>query len=287
VLRGALTTALAAAFVLTGVSTASASTGGVSGGVLTYTATSGENNDVQIWPTSATPGAISLDDFGTASLVANAGCALVTGELHCTGVTSIVLNLGNSADYADWTAVSVPVTYNAGSGADEGYGGGGSDTFAMSTGDDYVEAGSGNDTITLDSGYDYGLAEAGNDTFTGVDDFSDDYMYGGSGNDSVDYSDRTERVNVSLDGVANDGEVGENDLVEADIENVVGGSGNDDLTGNDLGANTLTGGAGNDALVGNGGGDTLSGDDGEDALTGGAGADVLDGGADGDVHQRP
>ncbi|MFL6182440.1 MAG: calcium-binding protein, partial [Actinomycetes bacterium] len=229
VIRGSLSLAIVGAFVVTGAPAALASTGAVAGGVLTYTASASENNDVAVWPTSATPGAISLDDFGTGSLVAGAGCTLVTGELHCTGVTSVVLNLGNLTDYADWTAISLPVTYNAGSGADEGYGGSGADTFAMSTGDDYVEAGAGADTITMDSGSDYTLAGDGNDSFLeSSDDFSSDYLYGGAGTDTADYSGRTERVNVSLDGVDNDGEVGEQDLVESDVENVTGGSGNDD-----------------------------------------------------------
>ena len=99
--------------------------------MLTYNATANENNDVLIRPTSATPGAITLDDFGTASLVAGANCPLVSGELRCTGVTSIVLNVGNLGDVADWTAIDLPVTYNASTGNDEGYGGSGNDTFNM------------------------------------------------------------------------------------------------------------------------------------------------------------
>lgn len=53
------------------------------------------------------------------------------------------------------------------------------------------------------------------------------------------------------------------------IENVIGGSGNDTIRGND-GANAIYGGAGND---------TLYGHDGNDMLVGGAGNDFLDGGA--------
>jgi serralysin len=52
------------------------------------------------------------------------------------------------------------------------------------------------------------------------------------------------------------------------IENAVGGSGNDAITGN----------AAANALTGNGGNDTLSGNSGVDTLTGGAGNDRLDGG---------
>jgi Ca2+-binding RTX toxin-like protein len=50
------------------------------------------------------------------------------------------------------------------------------------------------------------------------------------------------------------------------IENFIGGSGNDSITGT-AAANALTGGAGND---------TLTGGRGQDTLTGGLGADVFD-----------
>ena len=49
------------------------------------------------------------------------------------------------------------------------------------------------------------------------------------------------------------------------IENAVGGSGNDTITGNQA-ANVLSGGAGNDTLQGNGGSDTLTGGTGADTF---------------------
>ena len=71
----------------------------------------------------------------------------------------------------------------------------------------------------------------------------------------------------------------------SNIENVVGGGGNDTLTGDDL-ANTLGGGGGNDTMTGGGGADTLTGvrattpswlaSHGDDAYNGGAGIDTLD-----------
>ena len=53
-----------------------------------------------------------------------------------------------------------------------------------------------------------------------------------------------------------------------EIENAIGGSGNDTLTGNDL----------NNELSGGNGSDDLNGGDGDDTLRGGAGADDMDGG---------
>ncbi|ACG78326.1 hemolysin-type calcium-binding region protein [Phenylobacterium zucineum HLK1] len=66
------------------------------------------------------------------------------------------------------------------------------------------------------------------------------------------------------------------------IENAVGGSGDDTLTGNQA-ANTLTGGAGDDSLVGGDGADTLVGGSGNDTLSGGAGSDRFTLGGGGDV----
>lgn len=65
------------------------------------------------------------------------------------------------------------------------------------------------------------------------------------------------------------------------VENAIGGSGNDRVTGNgqwnmltgNAGRDTLTGGAGYDSLRGGSGDDTLDGGGGYDSLTGGAGAD--------------
>ncbi|QAX31040.1 hypothetical protein ETW24_17605 [Leisingera sp. NJS204] len=66
------------------------------------------------------------------------------------------------------------------------------------------------------------------------------------------------------------------------IENAIGGSGNDLITGNDAG-NELRGGNGNDTLKGAGGDDLLLGNQGEDSLRGGNGNDTLNGGWDNDT----
>ena len=66
------------------------------------------------------------------------------------------------------------------------------------------------------------------------------------------------------------------------IENAIGGSGRDTLTGNSV-ANSLNGGAGADSLIGAAGDDTLLGGDQADRLLGYDGADVLWGGAGNDA----
>jgi Ca2+-binding RTX toxin-like protein len=97
---------------------------------------------------------------------------------------------------------------------------------------------------------------------------------------------------------ANDGEAGEGDDIDATIENIIGGYGNDTLdaslylgkphvlqgmAGNDklIGADkadTLYGGPGDDILIGGKGADTLIGGDGNDTLQGGLDSDIIDGG---------
>ena len=75
------------------------------------------------------------------------------------------------------------------------------------------------------------------------------------------------------------------------IENVVGGTIGDLLTGDDQdnkleglgGTDTLHGGKGNDRLEGGAEADMLNGDEGDDMLLGGAGADTLRGGAGSDI----
>jgi Ca2+-binding RTX toxin-like protein len=60
----------------------------------------------------------------------------------------------------------------------------------------------------------------------------------------------------------------------SNIQNVVGGAGNDSLTGNTQG-NILLGGGGNDTLVGGSGRSLLIGDGGSDTITGGGDDDIL------------
>ena len=77
------------------------------------------------------------------------------------------------------------------------------------------------------------------------------------------------------------------------VENIIGGAGDDELTGDDrdnmlegrAGGDMLNGGGGNDVLMGGGGVDTLNGGAGNDMLNGGEGddADILNGGEGNDT----
>ena len=99
---------------------------------------------------------------------------------------------------------------------------------------------------------------------------------GGAGNDTLNFRALTADVNASL----LDNNVSYQTLEKSftrqisHFENLVGGLGNDWLTG-DAQANSLDGGAGNDVIVGGLGNDLMTGGLGDDSLDGGAGVDLL------------
>jgi RTX calcium-binding nonapeptide repeat (4 copies) len=107
-----------------------------------------------------------------------------------------------------------------------------------------------------------------------------DTLRGGPGRDQVTYEMRLGPLEVTLDGVRNDGAAGEGDLVESDVEVLTGGPGPNRLVGS-AADDTLDGGRGPDVLIGGDGMDRLDGgslDEAEDDLDGGPGPDQLDGG---------
>jgi Ca2+-binding RTX toxin-like protein len=96
---------------------------------------------------------------------------------------------------------------------------------------------------------------------------------GGGGGDWLDYSAYTSALTVNLatgaaTGVANG---------VTNIQNVIGGAGNDTLTGNSLG-NVLVGGGGSNTLIGGSGRSVLIGGSGGSTVTGGASDDIVIGG---------
>lgn len=159
-------------------------------------------------------------------------------------------------------------------------GGAGNDTLTGGAGADTILGGDGNDTITGGLGDDSLSGEAGDDTFSeGSVTSGADVFNGGAGTDAVNYGSRTAALTVTMDGAAaNDGLASEGDDVNADVENITCGSGNDNVTGNNS-ANTIVGGDGDDTLAGGAGDDTFSegsADNGSDSFAGGAGTDTVD-----------
>jgi Ca2+-binding RTX toxin-like protein len=160
--------------------------------------------------------------------------------------------------------------------------GDGDDDITGQAGDtlDYSSSSAG---MTIDPSVTPGTAVGqGSDTFTGPTAFvgspSDDTLIwdttvdgfcGGDGTDKVDATAETTGQNIDLDDL--DDWCG----VEVDdLENALGGSGNDDLEGNDT-QNRLEGNDGDDDLFGNGGNDFLIGSAGNDTYDGGLGADKV------------
>ncbi len=152
----------------------------------------------------------------------------------------------------------------------------------------------------------------GNDTLVAGDFVSGSYSGSGNtydghaGNDTIDYSSTTQGIVLDLmltSGNVTGPEITADTLIS--IENIIGGLGDDQISGDSIGNlieglggdDTIAGGAGNDSvnggagndgilgntgddfLVGSAGDDTLLGDNGSDQLFGGAGNDQLFGGA--------
>lgn len=128
-----------------------------------------------------------------------------------------------------------------------------------------LRGGGGDDVLGGDEHVNELRGGGGDDTLDGG--LGADTIAGGDGADIADYSTRGEPVMVELPGSdPNDGQAGEHDRVEADVEGAIGGSGDD----------TLVGDAGPNVLDGRGGKDLLDGGIGADALIGGADTDTAD-----------
>jgi Ca2+-binding RTX toxin-like protein len=165
-------------------------------------------------------------------------------------------------------AVSVDLDGEPG---DDGEAGEGDTVFADV---EHAVGGSGSDVLVGNSSDNALIGTGGSDSLSGAagNDFLEgglgaDTMLGGDGLDAVSYADRTTAVSVDLDGQpGDDGEPGEGDATQSDIEDVVGGAGGDLLVGNAT-ANVIIGGAGDDRLRGL---------EGEDLFDGAAGNDTLE-----------
>jgi Ca2+-binding RTX toxin-like protein len=150
-----------------------------------------------------------------------------------------------------------------------------------------INAGDGDDIITGGNGKDTINGGNGNDIFKAAATDGDDTFNGGAGTDKADYSARTADLTIVMDGSTDSGESGEKDHIGLDVEDLVGGAGNDKLTGN-VSSNHIQGGAGNDTLSGGansgsctGDVDTLDGEDNDDTFDQGSApdcGDVMNGG---------
>lgn len=136
--------------------------------------------------------------------------------------------------------------------ANDLYGGVGNDVLFGLAGDDRLYGGNGDDVLRGGLGA--------------------DRLDGGAGVDTADYSDAGAAVTIRVNGQSNDGQGAVDTLLN--IENVVGTAFNDVIIG-DGGANRLVGGLGADSLSGMAGNDILEGGTGAaNTLIGGLGDDI-------------
>ena len=165
----------------------------------------------------------------------------------------------DTADYSDKTA-AVEVTLNSSSDAIVMVGGIDEDTVKNI---ENITSGSGDDSLIGDVNANKINSGAGDDFLSGG--AGKDQLDGDSGVDTADYSDKTYKVEVTLN-VSKSSTVKANGIAEdsiKNIENITTGSGDDVLKG-DLTANEFSGGDGNDLLNGGLGNDVLTGGSGND-----------------------
>ncbi|MBT5777896.1 MAG: hypothetical protein HOI02_00645 [Rhodospirillaceae bacterium] len=166
-------------------------------------------------------------------------------------------------------------TLYGGSSIDTLFGGEGDDNLDGGNSNDILDGGIGNDTLYGGTNNDILLDGDGDDILDGGsnDDLiyaglGNDILYGGDGFDTLTFANTSSdvEVNLSTNTVVFDG-FGGTDTV-SEIEQVIGGTGNDTLTGSDN-DEVLLGGDGNDILDGSGGSDSLDGGAGNDEIDAG------------------
>jgi len=152
-------------------------------------------------------------------------------------------------------------------------GGNGNDYLESYSGNDNLSGGNGNDYLYGGSGDDKIDGGSGDDLIVGGDGAGNDTYNGGAGNDTVKYSSATQSITVNLArGRASGTEINDDRL--SNIENVIGGTGDDTITGNNQ-SNYLVGDDGNDRLDGGKGRDTLVGGTGNDTYVVDSAGDIV------------
>ena len=264
------------------------------GGVLTITGTPANDS---IFVTYQIAGD-RINVFG-----ANSSIGQTPASFARTSVKSIRVSVGDGNDsvFLNSSLPALPTTVDGGNGNDNLASGPGPATVTGGAGDDTITAGPSKDRLDGGDGADRLAGGAGDDTLLGGN--GADGLVGGPGNDTLDgglgadtfngsegtdtvtYASRTNPIIADITDsateTADDGEAGERDFIATTVENLIGGSGNDRLTGTTYGFTTAppTGFTRNNRLVGGRGNDIINGLDGNDSLNGGLGTDQLIGGA--------
>ena len=227
---------------------------------LIYTGSPGDADSVLV---TLSGSSLTFNPVGDAAKVwtldAGSNCSQngSTFVVTCTGAANkpITFNVGDLRDQIFLSNVSALVTFNGSSGDDAVSGSAGLLHASGGPGDDALGGGPGGSTLNGDAGEDMLFGGSGADD-----------AQGGAGSDTMSYAGQTAGTTVTLDDAAGDGSAGsKNDNVHSDVEDVVGGTGPDVLTGS----------GGPNRLLGGGGADVIDGGPGPDFLLGGAGDDQL------------
>jgi Ca2+-binding RTX toxin-like protein len=154
-----------------------------------------------------------------------------------------------------------------GTASDTLAGGDGNDTLDGGAGNDSLQGGNNDDSLDGGAGKDSLFGGEGNDILIGG--AGSDSLVGGNGIDTADYS-SSSAVTVNLTNTVLGGsppaDDGIGDVIDADVEIIIGSNYADTFTGRST-EETIQGGNGNDTIIGS---------DGADSIDGGAGTDVVD-----------
>ena len=239
------------------------------GGVLHFTGAPGTVSNANFAENPVGTVTVSTGTDNTDALVAGTGCNAVSTTVVCAGVTAAVIDAGDMSDRITAYEVdeknnnafvfgltTIPAVINGGDGNDALAGGRRNDTIDGGAGDDTIDGFDGNDVLRGGDGNDDLKPNIGTDT-----------LVGGDGIDTATYGRRLSPT-YSLDGIANDGAAGENDLIGTDVENIEGSA--------DIDAQTVT-------LTGDGRANRLTVQAGKGVITGGEGSDILEGASQDDL----
>ncbi len=218
--------------------------------------TGSQNFYMSIWDTGGTD---EITYGGSAQAVIDLRAATLAVEEGGGGFVSLISDVRGG-----FTIANDVVIENASSGS-------GDDELTGNSVANELSGAAGTDTLSGEGGDDVLIGGAGGDT-----------LDGGEGSDTTSYEGALERVQADLQGTLG----GVNDAagdVFISIENITGGTRNDDLRGDSAG-NILEGGNASDRLFGRAGDDTLRGELGSDAIYGNSGSDVMTGGEGNDRY---
>lgn len=218
-----------------------------------------------------------------------AGPLVFTGTPSTNPVsTALVINASSlpagtalQLQNVEFAAIIGAVTVTGGTGSQNVWGDGASQTLYLGEDDDVLHGGAGGDTVGSATGDDQLFGDEGEDSVFGGE--GSDYLHGNAGSDTVSGDAGDDRAYGGQDADVITGGVG--------ADQVFGDMGDDRLQGN-TGADLLSGGHGSDTVMGGQDADTalggadadfVSGDLGDDYVQGNAGNDTVDGGAGHDI----